>query len=150
MPSLCGSACGSVCRELRRPGSGVRRESSATFPLRWAHSRERSHSLPARAIEPGVPITASLPVPHPDQHRSLLWDQSLGPSAPVPGAVQLSKSWPLKHGSPGQMETAAKPPRQGDGSLHLEAPDGLVSSSLYSAGCTFDPEVTRPCAVQGI
>lgn len=48
------------------------------------------------------------------------------------------------------MENAAKPPRQGDGSLHLEAPAGLVSSSLYSAGCTFGPEVTRPCAVQGI
>ena len=28
---------------------------------------------------------------HPHQHRSLLWDQSLGPSAPVHGAVQLSR-----------------------------------------------------------
>lgn len=124
-----------VNRKLRRPGPGGGGGSAHRSHCAWHTAGERSHSRPARAIEAGSHHCIIAPS-HPDQHRSLLWDQSLGPSAPVPGAVQLSRILALKHGSPGQMETAAKPPRQGDGSLHLEAPDGLVSSSLYSAGCT--------------
>ena len=48
------------------------------------------------------------------------------------------------------METVAKPPKQGDGSLNLESSDGLVPSPLCSAGCTIDPEVTRLCPGQDI
>lgn len=47
------------------------------------------------------------------------------------------------------METVPKPPKQGDGSLDFESPDGLVQALLYSAGCNIDPEVNVSLARSG-
>lgn len=127
LPSLCSSACGSMSTGNSSAGvPGVRRR-QRHVPCA-GHTAGREATLCQRDHRARVPITASLPVP-PDQHRSLLWDQSLGPSAPVPGLCSCPESTPQTW-FPWPDGNCCQTSRQGDGSLHLEAPDGLVSSSL--------------------
>lgn len=61
-----------VNRKLRRPGSWSEEEAAPRSHCAGHTAGERSHALPARAIEAGVPITASLPVPpRPTQEPAL-------------------------------------------------------------------------------
>lgn len=102
------------------PGSRSEEGGSATFPLRWAHSRgEKPRSASAKPLRPGSPSLHASPshLTNTEPAVPKVWDHQ--PQSP---GLQLSRILALKHGSSlGQMETAAKPPRT-DGSLHLEAP----------------------------